>query len=78
MLTDTTPDRPVPAESNLSIALDFADPASMATAFEALAAGGTVVCPIQDSFWGAKFGIAKDACGVSWMFNCQVQQAAHP
>jgi len=75
MLTDATPDRAVPAESNVSIALDFAEPAELERAFAALGAGGTVVCPIMDSFWGAKFGVLTDAYGVSWMFNCQIKQA---
>ena len=25
--------------------------------------------PMQDTFWGARFGMAKDQFGVHWMFN---------
>jgi PhnB protein len=72
MFSDMTPDRPAPTQSNLAIALHYTDAAAMARDFDALAAGGTVDCPIQDMFWGAKFGSLKDAYGVSWMFNCPV------
>jgi len=26
---------------------------------------------LQDTFWGAKFGMLTDALGVQWMFNCE-------
>jgi PhnB protein len=32
--------------------------------------GGRIELPLQDMFWGAKFGMLTDAFGVSWMFNC--------
>ena len=31
--------------------------------------------PMQDTFWGAKFGMLTDAFGIHWMFNCQVKKA---
>ena len=40
-------------------------------ATDALAAGGKVVSPLRDTFWGATFGMLVDACGIHWMFNCQ-------
>jgi PhnB protein len=70
MLSDGMPDKPVPPSGHVSIALDFADSAEMAKAFDALAAGGTVTMPIGDAFWGAKFGMLIDAFGVHWMFHC--------
>lgn len=38
--------------------------------FNGLSAGGTVVMPMADQFWGAYFGHLTDAFGVSWMINC--------
>ncbi len=69
MVSDGMPDKPVPASGNVSIALDFADPTGMAQAFDALSAGGTVIMPIGDAFWGAKFGMLLDPYGIRWMFN---------
>jgi PhnB protein len=74
MISDAPPDRPVPVESNVEIALHFSEPDDMTKLFEALAAGGKVKMPIQDTFWGAKFGMLADAYGVSWMFNCTIKQ----
>lgn len=70
MLSDGMPGKPAPVSGHVSIALDFADPTGMATAFEALSAGGTVTMPIGDAFWGAKFGMLVDAHGAHWMFHC--------
>jgi PhnB protein len=74
MVSDTTPDRPIAAEGNVQIALDFTEPAGMAKAFEALAAGGKVTLPFQETFWGAKFGMLTDVYGVRWMFNCELKK----
>ena len=71
MVSDTTPDRPVPTDSNIHVTLDFDDVADMRKKFDALAAGGKVTMPVQDTFWGATFGMLTDAYGVPWMFNCQ-------
>ncbi|MCC6536102.1 MAG: glyoxalase/bleomycin resistance/extradiol dioxygenase family protein [Bryobacterales bacterium] len=62
---------PSPAESNISIAINYSDLDEAQRAFAALTAnGGKVVMPIADSFWGASFGIAMDPFGVTWLFNC--------
>jgi PhnB protein len=31
--------------------------------------GGKVTMPLQDTFWGATFGMLTDQYGVNWMFN---------
>ena len=74
MLSDSRPGQPVPAESNTWIALDYEDPAEMAKQFDALGAGGQIVMPLQDTFWGAKFGMLTDAYKISWMFNCDIKK----
>jgi PhnB protein len=74
MLCDTTPDQPVPNDSNVQICLNFTDKADMTKKFEALSAGGKVVMPLQDTFWGAHFGMLTDSFGVRWMFNCELKK----
>ena len=69
MVSDTMPNQLAPTESNTHVILDFDDTADMTKKFDALAVGGTVAMPLQDTFWGAKFGMLKDAYGISWMFN---------
>jgi PhnB protein len=75
MLADTPPDRPAQLGNRSHVSLAFDDVSDMQKKFEALANGGQVTMPIQDAFWGAKFGMLKDEFGVQWMFNCQQQQA---
>ena len=75
MISDTTPDRPVAAEGNVQIAVHFTELAEMAKAFDALAAGGKVAMALQDTFWGARFGMLTDAYGVRWMFNCDLKKS---
>jgi PhnB protein len=31
-----------------------------------------VTMPLQDTFWGARFGMLIDKFGVSWMLNCEL------
>ena len=75
MVSDTTPDRPEASGGNVQIAVQFSEVEGMSKAFDALAAGGTVVMPLADTFWGARFGMLTDAYGVRWMFNCHLKKA---
>lgn len=74
MISDTQPGMPLTAGNNVHVCLDFGDPAEMAGKFDALAAGGKVTMPLQDTFWGARFGMLTDAFGINWMFNAQLKQ----
>jgi PhnB protein len=37
--------------------------------FNGLSVGGIVEMPIQDTFWGAYFGMWQDKYGIKWMVN---------
>lgn len=37
--------------------------------FNALSKGGQVTMPMNQTFWGAYFGMFTDAFGVNWMIN---------
>jgi PhnB protein len=39
--------------------------------FAALAEGGTVRMPIQETFWALRFGMLIDRFGIPWMVNCE-------
>lgn len=75
MAGDGMPGSQVTAGNNNSVCLDFDDVADMTQKFNALSEGGTVDVPLQDTFWGAKFGMLTDAFGINWMFNCMTRQA---
>ena len=38
--------------------------------FAALARGGAVTMPMQETFWTAGFGMLTDRFGIRWMINC--------
>ena len=73
MISDAPPGMPVPNQSNAHVALHFDDVQELTRKFEALAADGQVTMPLQDTFWGAKFGMLTDAYGIRWMFNCETK-----
>ena len=39
--------------------------------FNALAEGGTVQLPFQQTFWAERFGMCVDQFGIPWMVNCE-------
>jgi PhnB protein len=75
MVSDTLPDNPGSPGANVQICLHFDDVADMAKRFDALAEGGKVTLPPQDTFWGARFGMLTDVYGVEWMFSCELKKA---
>ena len=74
MISDTQPGMPLTVGNNAYVCLDFDDAADMSKKFDALAAGGKVTMPLNDTFWGAKFGMLVDAYGIHWMFNCELRK----
>ena len=63
---------------NLSLSFDYKDPAAMEKAYENLSAEGKILMPMQDTFWGARFGICQDRYGYTWMFNHDKEQPSAP
>jgi PhnB protein len=68
MCSDTA-GRPVTIGDNFSLAADFESEAALNAAFHALSEGGIVTMPVQETFWGAVFGMCRDKFGINWMFN---------
>jgi PhnB protein len=69
MVSDCPPGVSVTSGDQLSLSLNFNDLESIEKTFTALSEGGQVTMPLQDTFWGARFGMAKDKYGIHWMFN---------
>lgn len=38
--------------------------------FRELAAGGTVLMPLEKTFWAERFGMVVDRFGIPWLINC--------
>ena len=39
--------------------------------FHMLAKDGTVVMPLEKTFWAARFGVVVDGFGIRWLINCE-------
>jgi PhnB protein len=69
MCSDADEKNAVQSGNNFCISLDYKDETRMRSEFANLSAGGTVTMPLQDTFWGAVFGMCTDKFGIGWMFN---------
>jgi PhnB protein len=70
MFSDADEKRNVNVGDNFSISLNFKHDGDMQRTFDSLAGnGGTPTMPLQDTFWGARFGMCVDKFGINWMFN---------
>lgn len=58
-----------PEAGNISLAIEFDDPAQGERIFNALSEGGTVKAPLEAAFWGGKFGMFNDRFGLEWMIT---------
>ena len=56
--------------NNFSISIGTDSKAEAERLFNGLSAGGNVTMPMQDTFWGAYFGMFTDKFGLQWMVNC--------
>lgn len=57
---------------NLSLNIDDAN--QLEKVFNGLAQGGSVTMPLQDTFWGARFGMLTDKFGIKWMLNHELRK----
>jgi PhnB protein len=69
MCSDSMPGHPLSYGSNISLSLHFKTLESIEKAFAALSIGANVTMPLQDTFWGARFGMLTDKYKINWMFN---------
>jgi len=70
MASDCAEDR-YQKPQGFSICLGSKDAAEAEAVFHALAEGGTVCLPIQETFWAVRFGMLTDRFGIPWMVNCE-------
>jgi len=65
---------PVIKGTNVTMSLNFDSVEEEKKIFDKLAKGGNVSMPLEDTFWGAHFGMLTDKFGIHWMFNCQLDK----
>ena len=71
MACDSMSDQKTTQGDNISLAIGSSDVGSAEKMFERMSEGGTVVMPMQETFWAERFGMLKDKFGINWMFNCE-------
>lgn len=59
---------------NIHMSVDVESVEKIDKVFAAMSEGGTVTMPLDNTFWGARFGMLKDKFGVAWMFNCELKK----
>lgn len=60
-----------PGSGQVDLSINVDNEEQLNKVFNGLGEGGTVTMPLQDTFWGAKFGMLKDKFGMNWMFNME-------
>lgn len=55
--------------SPISLSINFDSIEKMESTFGILSEDANITMPLQDTFWGARFGMLDDKFGVKWMFN---------
>lgn len=69
MFSDGGEQHKITMGDNFSMSMDYNNETEIEREFNNISAGGTVTMPLQDTFWGAKFGMCVDKFGLPWMFN---------
>jgi PhnB protein len=69
MCDDPRPDAAA-GDGNISLAIGLNDPEGAKQVFGNLAKDGTIVLPLEKTYWAEAFGMVTDKFGVKWMVNC--------
>ena len=72
MISDAMPGVAVTPGTNTHGCLQYADLADVDAQFAAMSEGARVLMPLENTFWGARFGMLVDRFGISWMFNAEL------
>ena len=73
-MSDTFAPESISQGNNVSLSLDVDNVEKMDKLFNKLSSGGSVKMPLQDTFWGARFGMLVDKFGIHWMMNCELKK----
>ena len=62
---------PYEAPRGISLALHVKGAAEGERIFDELAVDGTIVVPMEKTFWAERFGVVVDRFGITWSINCE-------
>ena len=75
MLSDDPSPDSSSGEGKISLAIGLDDTEQARRIFEKLAEGGSVIMPLQKTYWAEGFGMLTDQFGIRWMVNCEAPAA---
>lgn len=75
MASDTMPNQAVTNGNSVSLSINCQSVDEINQLFNSLSYGGEITMPLEDTFWGARFGMLTDKFGTCWMFNYDYPQA---
>lgn len=76
MASDCMLGQPYEGMKNFSVALSFPTPAEAKSIYDALAEGGTVLMPLEKTFWAEAFAMLTDRFGTPWIINGGLKNVA--
>ncbi len=74
MASDTPTNQAVNTGNNISLSIGLDDLKKTDEYFNRLSEGGKITMPLDDTFWGARFGMLLDKYGIHWMINCELKK----
>jgi PhnB protein len=74
MASDGMPNNEVKFGDSVSLSVHTKSKEETDDLFKKLSEGGQVTMPLEDTFWGAYFGMLIDKFGIHWLFNFQKTQ----
>lgn len=60
---------------NISLAIGLDDPERAKQLFGNLAKDGSILMPLEKTYWAEAFGMVTDQFGVRWMINCETPKS---
>lgn len=63
------PDSEITNGDNVILSINFTKTEEQQKVFNKIGEDGKVTMPLQNTFWGARFGTLTDKFGMNWMFN---------
>jgi PhnB protein len=73
MASDVPANAPPEPSKGFALSLGYTAAAEARKVFDALAAGGKVVMPMNKTFWAETFGVVVDRFGTQWMVGGAMQ-----
>ncbi len=74
MASDCPPGMEFKLGTNVTLSLQVGDAEEQTRLFDTLSQAGQVGMPLQDTFWGARFGMLTDRFGINWMLNHELKK----